>query len=308
MKLKKSVGVLIFLVGLHAYGQSMTPEAREEVSYTQEAHLNSRYAHVGSLENAHLIAVGKNVGTVDAPYFVYGFVTAEGTMVTPLKYESIGNAFENRAAFERDGKWGFVDEKGKEIIRAQYDRVESFKNGRAAVVLNGKSGFIDPSGTVRVPIQYDHVFYFDKNKRCQVGKIVAVEGCRNINKYGLIDDEGRTIVPMVYDDIDIFHSWAEPAVAVVRIKEKAGLIDVNGRLLIPLAYEAIEVYAGLQTQQLVRVKEKGKRGLMNMQGKWVAPANYDFIGDFEEDRIVAEKDGKTFHLNTRGKLLSHAQE
>ena len=306
MKTGKTIILAIAIALLHTGCQSQdVPEVPEvqAVQDAQEMRLNAQYDHVGSLDNPRLIAVGKNKGTAAAPDYVYGFVTAQGRAVTPLQYEGIGNAFENRAAFKRQGLWGFVDENGREVVAAQYDRVEAFHNGRAQVVRDKKSGFIDASGKLRVPMAYDHAQACDENKRCQVGRIIAVRGNMNINQYGLIDDEGKTIAPMVYDDISIFYNDAQPAIAVVKIKNKVGLMDVQGQLLIPVQYDHIEVYPGLQTHNLVRVRQHGKWGLMQLQGKWVLPAEYDVIRDAEDGRIEVEKNGKTFHVNTQGHIV-----
>ena len=80
-----------------------------------------------------------------------------------------------------------------------------------------------------VPVKYDHVNGFDENGFAKVGAIVGVNGNLNINKFGLINKQGDEIVPVKFDDIELFDHIKLPAVAVITNNNKSGLINAEGK-------------------------------------------------------------------------------
>lgn len=136
----------------------------------------------------------------------------------------------------RDGnKWGYSDTLGKIKISAKYDSVSLFDYNTfykgdhilAIVKLNGKPMSINEKGTVMVPAKYDFInvvgqstepaFFVSKNGKFGVytkGKELfpPIYDYMDVtsyvhfkvhkdNKWGLINDAGKIVIPIIYDDL-----------------------------------------------------------------------------------------------------------
>lgn len=72
-------------------------------------------------------------------------VDGGGRIVSPRRYDWLGECSEGLILAGRDGKYGFVDTAGREMIPFIYDDAVSFSDGRALVTLDGESFYIERS-------------------------------------------------------------------------------------------------------------------------------------------------------------------
>ncbi|NLD50761.1 MAG: WG repeat-containing protein [Clostridiaceae bacterium] len=93
-------------------------------------------------------------------------------------------------------KWGYMDESGNIVIEPIYSSVSSFKYGVAIVQLNGKMGVIDKCGKYLIEPIYEFIEsdYIDGFFRAKIEN----------GLYGLIDRNGKVILPFEYDWIGYF--------------------------------------------------------------------------------------------------------
>jgi len=157
----------------------------------------------------------------------WGLIDSNGREVIRIKYDNIGNLYNNRIYVELNHKWGYIDKTGKEVIPLKYDQAYSFVDGLAIIVLNGKCGYINIKGEELIPPKYDSVNDFEKG----FAKIKLK------NKWGLIDRKGREIIPPKYDDIGSFNN----GIARIRLKNKIGLINTRGEEIVAPKYEYISL-------------------------------------------------------------------
>jgi hypothetical protein len=135
-------------------------------------------------------------------------------------------------------KFGLKDFDGNKVLPMVYDNCPSFSEGIASVSLNKKMGCIDTSGKIIVPFKYDNIFDFHggvtfgtlNDKFCVINKkgiqftpfynkvkfdfvlqhkVIIVE---DNNKFGLIDLEGKTLIPIIYNEI------GEPSESMIAVK------------------------------------------------------------------------------------------
>ncbi|MCB2292651.1 WG repeat-containing protein [Clostridium algoriphilum] len=115
--------------------------------------------------------------------------------------------------FEVEGKWGFADIYTGEIkIDPVFDYVGRFYNGYAHVAMEtqiefidngdiithgGKHGYIDRNGKIIVPLKYDDAA--DIFKYCDRFKVALNQ------KWGIIDNENVTIIPLEYNNLEIHY-------------------------------------------------------------------------------------------------------
>jgi hypothetical protein len=90
----------------------------------------------------------------------YAYVTADGSQLTPFKYEWAEAFSDGLAAVRLQGRIGYIDHRGHEVIPPQFEGDSStfcartFSEDRAAVMIDGKCGFIDMAGAVKIPPLY----------------------------------------------------------------------------------------------------------------------------------------------------------
>lgn len=113
----------------------------------------------------------------------FGYVDAQGKIVIPPNYRSLGFLRDGLVRAEAD-LWGYLDRQGREVIAPQFERAGDFANGRAQVslVVNKKRETfnIDKTGKciancpvvspgvterqpTRLPFSGETVLYFDEN-------------------------------------------------------------------------------------------------------------------------------------------------
>lgn len=146
-------------------------------------------------------------------------------------------AQELRVHVNKKGKVGFADANGNEVIKCTYESAFPFKNGVAIVCKSGKYGIIDQTGKIVLPLKYSQIsswndklylikagktmglanlsgeivldakYSFISKANCHGKALVALGGKTTTNenqtyqsnaKYGIIDDNGKTIIEPIY--------------------------------------------------------------------------------------------------------------
>lgn len=173
-----------------------------------------------------------------------GYIDPTGKESIPLIYDCLpcSGVFYNGypAVAKINNKYGYIDSKNNVVIPFHYDFAYDFHEGLAAVELNGKFGFINMDGNEKIPFIYDDAYIFCDGL-CRIGKRIKKGVIDSMGKttmlYGLIDKEGKQVVPCEYGFISIFFS---NGCATVEKNGKYGLINKKGKLLTPLKFHNIK--------------------------------------------------------------------
>lgn len=189
---------------------------------------------------SHLYFIADNVLIVynsDSSGARYGMVDTSGNILLPLEYDNLSVL---TGAYPTDkhpqselvqavlhGKTGVFDLAGKPVLPVEYGAVNYFDNDRILVEKDGKWGMIDRAGNVLLPFDYDYLERLsDTLLQAKKGEFFAVirpdgtevtpyeftnfrysyqdgfiVGCKGISMYGVLDADGNTCIPFVYDDI-----------------------------------------------------------------------------------------------------------
>ena len=139
---------------------------------------------------------------------------------------------------------------------------------------NAKWKLINSSGKMIGSTLYDNM---GNNGKFSDGLISVT-----INKKcGYIDTTGKIIVPLKYDECDVF----KLGTATVWIGDFCGLIDKKGTLQIPIKYSLIED-SWDDTKVVVSIynkkTERPSYGLFTRNGKQLLPVSYNAIEDMQE--------------------------
>ena len=174
----------------------------------------------------------------------YSLINEDGEIITKRKYTYIGEFYNgvcpvaeggntkkgvmlttggligNKASSNTGEKWGLIDKTGKEILKTDYEAMGDL-NKKLIYVLKGKKfGFIDSAGNIIVKPTYNFIGSFNDQGICWVnigGKYDKKNNMVSKGKFGLINENGREIIPAKYEDVGNF--------PILRDKKTGALLD-----------------------------------------------------------------------------------
>lgn len=137
------------------------------------------------------------------------------------------------------------------------------------------------------------------------------------NKFGVMDNEGKTIIEPIYDEMIVIPN-KEKAVFICTYDVndtdgtyKTKVINEKSEELLK-NYEKVEVIDNYDSKQNIwyeentlRVLKDGKYGLINLDGKLLLPCEYTQISSLisVKNNILVKKDGKTGLVNEEGQFI-----
>jgi len=135
-----------------------------------------------------------------------------------------------------------------------------------------------PTGVKETPttiIQQTNMASTNVNKNIEYDQVLNfIRGFALVklnNKWGIINENGKEIIPPKYDDVNVFSN----GFAQVKLNNKWGFVDINGREITDIKYDSVDNfkygYSG--------VKLNGKWGIINELGREVVPIKYEAVGD-----------------------------
>lgn len=190
----------------------------------------------------------------------------------------ISDEFEGYRGIKKNGKYGFIDNKGRLRIANRYEAIGNFKNGYAPVKILGKWGFVDTNDQIVINPSYRFVSDFENS-------IAIVKK----DKFGFIDQEGKTVLETRYDSI---FRISTNKFKIVH-DHLVGLADENGSILIEPRFESLE---DLGNGYVIVSREK-KYGLLTQHGLSTIPMIYDKLYYLEqENKYLAKKESPWIKL------------
>jgi hypothetical protein len=193
---------------------------------------------------------------------------------------------------QTDSGFVLLDTSGKLISKIAYEIIGPFSEGVALAVRDGKSTFIRNDGNEIIPPTYKYDETVLALSVCRNGKIRVKS---DKGKVGMIDTNGKKVIPLVFEDLGWFDSLLIPA----RKGGKWGYIRPNQTVAIPFQFEfSANFYHGVG-----RINKKGKWGGINTKGKLIFPIDYEGISPFAEGLFLIAKDGKQSLCNAAHELL-----
>lgn len=216
----------------------------------------------------------------------WGFWNIEADQVgIPLIYEEVKFFREGLVPVKQGGKWGVINTKNQWVIPAQYAYVHAFSEGLAATKEGDKWGFINPRGEWGIAPTLDGVRKFKQGVAVifkiterymeydEAGSYPAVRGT-----YGLINKQGQTLLPPIYEAIESF----QEGLAKIILAGKQGFINNQGKIAIPIQYEEV----GNFSEGLAPVRQGSKWGYINSKGAVVIPCQFEEAQAFQKGWAV----------------------
>ncbi|MEM1054395.1 MAG: WG repeat-containing protein [Bacteroidota bacterium] len=242
---------------------------------------------------------------------------------------------EGLAAFDDDGRWGLVRASGEIAVEPQFGRLSSVRDGLAVAgeTERGPVGVIDTTGAWVLPPRYDDLLLlgegliaFHTVPESDVPYAELHEDYRyEVGRYGILDLEGREILPASLQEIQPFShgraaartpyeeedeggwgylapdgTWAiEPqfvyvapfspeglaAVSSYGEAETQGVIDTNGAFVLPMSDRYVSPFVGGVAS--AKDPETDLYGLIDTSGEWIVEPTFAFLSTPSEGRVHA---------------------
>ena len=230
----------------------------------------------------------------------------------PQEFDSVSYLYGNLCKVSRNDKYGIIDDAGNTLIPLIYHYLGCYNYIQKTMpaIKADKYGIIDISGQEVIPLIYDpigeqdiNVYGNENDKSIEfslrrhieifIGSYIAMI-MRLKGKWGVIDSEGKEIIPFIYDQMDYYDK-----ILLVKATNKMGVISVDGKQIIPLSFD--EVILNYE-EGLLLARKNNRWGLMDKNGKGILSFEFDSIEPVL-GKIIASKDGKKGVFNKKGKLL-----
>ena len=190
--------------------------------------------------------------------------------------ENINKEYEYFALYSAN-KWGVINQEGEIVINPSYQEM-------IIVPDKTKDVFICMYNINEETGEYQTKAINSKNEEIFTG-YEQIEALENIDKNGNI--------------------WYEENVLRVKKNGKYGLIDLNGKEILPIEYDEINILKGIENSLIIKKDEKV--GLVNDKGNIIVEANYKEVKNlgetYKEGYITISEDGKYGVISTTKKQL-----
>lgn len=240
----------------------------------------------------------------------YGFITADGTMISDFSFGYARDFSSGLAAVNKDQKWGFINKQGKPVIDCLFDNVRSFQQEGCIALLHNKWGLLDRNGKWKLDNTFDDLSEFAYG--LSVATVKSGSMPDETHRF-IIDKHGTKLV-----DLPKEWGWFKPvSEKLILIGTSSGypgerfygFMDLHGRIKSkPQFYTNSDssFYTGKFVNGKLYVETKeGKKGFVNEEGEFersdsLQPEHlrqeinlqsrpFDEVLDFSEGLAVARK-------------------
>jgi multimeric flavodoxin WrbA len=204
----------------------------------------------------HFIVFTRYVDMPNGKMLCSGLIDTTGKILLPAEYWEIGHFQNELALVKKDNKWGFINRSGEVLCPTIYNIIGQMHRNFIEVTMGNKQGLVDRLGKSILEPNYTDLAWYDslihyandqnshfiydlrtgKKHEHTFGKLIPqVNGLSFFlkdNKYGLVNAQGKLILPAQYDKIRAYRNNR----AVVEINGKYGLIDEHGTIIQAIKY------------------------------------------------------------------------
>ncbi|MDQ0192911.1 WG repeat-containing protein [Paenibacillus wynnii] len=155
---------------------------------------SKRYDFLNSLQEGRaLFYTGLEGGKI-----LYGYLDRHGKEAIPAEYEDAGDFKEGTAVVKiSSGEFALIDTEGRKLHTYNHPYVGSLSEGLLPFqeTENGKYGYLQIDGTIAIQPQFTSALPFSE------GRAVINTAENYGNAYGLIDKQGKRIIPARYYEV-----------------------------------------------------------------------------------------------------------
>ena len=233
----------------------------------------------------------------------------------------VRNVLNEREKINRDNKyfalyankkWGVINQEGEEIIEPAYQEMIVIPN-------NTRDVFICTYDINEETGEYKTKAINSKNEEILTG-YEQIEVLQNIDKngntwyeenilrikkdgkYGLIDLNGKELIPTEYDEITVL-SEMENSI-LIKKEEKVGLVNDNGSIIIEPNYKDIKSLGTTYKDGYITIDENDKYGVISATKKQILENEYEEISQkYLGEYYLVKEEGKLKLINSSGETI-----
>lgn len=201
---------------------------------------------------------------------------------------------------DQDGtyKTKVINQKNEEIFK-EYSKVEAIDN------FDSKQNIWYEDDVLRVEKDGKYGLINFEGKEvlpCDYDEITALKGVTNNllvkkdGKVGLVNEKGQTIVNTEYKDIKTLKEGYKNECIIVNDNNQYGIISTTGTVIIEPKYEDVKY---LNNSEMFAIKDAGVWKLINKDNQILIDGGYDNIIEAKGENVVVEKGGKYGVVTTK---------
>lgn len=201
---------------------------------------------------------------------------------------------------DQDGtyKTKVINQKNEEIFK-EYSKVEAIDN------FDSKQNIWYEDDVLRVEKDEKYGLINFEGKEvlpCDYDEITALKGVTNNllvkkdGKVGLVNEKGQTIVNTEYKDIKTLKEGYKNEYIIVNDNNQYGIISTTGTVIIEPKYEDVKY---LNNSEMFAIKDAGVWKLINKDNQILIDGGYDNIIEAKGENVVVEKGGKYGVVTTK---------
>lgn len=267
---------------------------------------------------------------IDSNTVGYGFIDKENRLVIPPEFEYAFTFSEGYAVVKKYDRFGLIDRTGKEVFTFKYLEVTPMRDGHffAVDAIEEKAALFDNHFRRLTPFIYEKVLryseglyvveregkqtylnlkgeeqfgFYDLASAFEDGFAMVERG----GKYGIINDRGKSILPIEYDNRGYRANqyYFSEGLALIEKDGLYGFVNTKGEIAIPLIYES----AHYCTEGLIPVMKNGLWGYIDKSGREVSPFIFSDASYFEWGRAEVVYKGVVSKINTDGKCVKNCK-
>lgn len=262
-----------------------------------------RYDSNGELNKKKVVAV--IIAFAVIIMFIVGIIKLLGTK--PNNDEKIVSI--DYYSVYTNGKWGVINSKGETILEPTYDEMVQVPNKTKKIFIctydvdynanTYKSKAVNEKNESLFS-QYEKVEVFqnvdENNNLINEEEILKVY---KDGKYGIINIEGKEILPCEYNEIYSLNGVKNSIITV--IGNKKGLTDSKGNIIISNEYKEIKSLTNKYENGYIVQNDEGKYGVISYSKKALLECKYDEIKNvYGDNSYVVKEDGKLKIVDSTG--------
>lgn len=205
-----------------------------------------------------------------------------------------------------NGNWGVINSSGDVIIEpANAEMVIIPNKAKAVFVCTYEVNYVDGTYKTKVvneknePIftGYDNITaiqnYDENNELWFEENVLKVQ---KDGKYGLINLDGKEILPCEYDSISIIKGIKNSL--IVKQDDKTGLVNDDGTIIVPVEYASVTAISPDYKNGFIVKNTDNKLGVIKSDGQIALECKYDEIKNFVDSSKYIVKENGTWKVIT----------
>jgi len=209
-------------------------------------------------------------------------------------------------------KWGVINQYGEEIINPSYQEMIAIPNKERDVFIctydikeetgEYKTKAIN-SNHEEILVGYDQIEVLeniDQNDNLWYEENVL--RVKKNRKYGLIDLNGKELLPAEYDEITVLQGIENSI--IIKKGGKVGLVNNNGNIIAEAQYKEIKNLGDTYKNGYITINEDGKHGIISTTKKQILDNKYDEIAQiYLESCYLVKENGVQKLINSKGETI-----